>query len=213
MSGRYFEFTRREILPHLPARVGRMLDVGCGSGATGGAVREARAVEWAGGVELVEAEAERAGQTCDKVWSVDIQTERIEAEIEPGSLDLILCLDILEHLVDPWSVVDRLSPLLAPDGRMILSVPNIRNWKFLFRLAFKGDFTYTDAGLLDRTHLRFFVRGTAVALAEHGGLGVTFVGGAQGWKPMDTRRLLSLATFGALDDLMVKQWLVVAARR
>ena len=56
----------------------------------------------------------------------NVENWRFEDEIAPASLDLILCLDVLEHLVDPWSVVRRLSPLLAPGGRLIVSVPNIR---------------------------------------------------------------------------------------
>lgn len=210
MTERYFGTARLEILPHLPQRVGRMLDVGCGTGATVAAVKALHQVAWAGGVEIVAEEAVRAREVCDQVWTANIENERLEAGIPAGSLDLILCLDVLEHLADPWSVVDRLTPLLAPGGRLIVSVPNIRNWKFIRNLLFKGDFHYRSSGLLDRTHLRFFVRPTAVALAEHGGLKARFVGGAQPWTGADMRRILSAVTFGGLDDLMVKQWLVVA---
>ncbi len=212
MSERYFGTARHEIVPHLPARVTRLLDIGCGTGATVALVKSMRQVEWAGGVEIVASEAERAGDVCNEVWSTNIESDPIEERIAAGSLDLVLCLDVLEHLVDPWSVVDRLSTLLAPGGRLIVSVPNIRNWKFIRNLLLKGDFNYRDSGLLDRTHLRFFVRHTAAALAAHGGLELRHVGGAQPWTGADARRVLSVATFGALDDLMVKQWLVVAER-
>lgn len=212
MSERYFGTARTEIAPHLPAKVGRLLDIGCGTGATVAFVKEQRAVQWAGGVEIVASEAARAKDVCDEVWSTNIESDRIEQRIAAGSLDLVLCLDVLEHLVDPWSVVDRLSTLLAPGGRLIVSVPNIRNWKFIRNLLFKGDFNYRDSGLLDRTHLRFFVRHTAIALAEHGGLRRIHDGGAQPWIGLDARRILSLVSLGALDDLMVKQWLVVVER-
>ncbi len=92
-------------------------------------------------------------------------------------------------------------------------MPNIRNWKFIKNLLFKGDFRYRDSGLLDRTHLRFFVRDTACELVEHGGLEATHIDGAQSWKGADMRRILSAITFGGLDDIMVKQWLIVAAPR
>lgn len=213
MTERYYGTARLEIMPHLPARVSRMLDVGCGVGATVAAVKERRAVEWAGGVEIVASEAERAKAVCDAVWSTNIEQDRTEEGIPAGSLDLILCLDVLEHLVDPWTVVDRLSTRLSPEGRLIVSVPNIRNWKFIKNLLFKGDFRYRDAGLLDRTHLRFFVRDTARELAEHGGLQARHVGNAHPWRGADMRRILSAATFGGLDDVMVKQWLIVAEPR
>ncbi len=210
MTERYYGTPRLEILPYLPQRVSRLLDVGCGAGATVAAIKERFAVEWAGGVEIVGGEAERAKAVCDRVWSTNIEQDRIEESIAPGSLDLILCLDVLEHLVNPWSVVDRLTTRLSPQGRLIVSVPNVRNWKFIKNLLFKGDFRYRDAGLLDRTHLRFFVRDTARELAEHGGLKARHVGNAHPWNGADMRRILSAATFGALNDVLVKQWLIVA---
>lgn len=209
---RYFDTARTEILPYLPQRCGRILDIGCGTGATTGWVREQRAVEWAGGVEIDEGAAEQAGERLDVLWLGAIEQAELEAEIPERSLDLVLCLDVLEHLVDPWAVVERLSALIAPGGRLIVSVPNIRNWKFIRKLLFKGDFHYTDAGLLDRTHLRFFVRDTAEALATSGGLALQGSYDAHQYKPTELRRMLIAATGGGLASLIAKQWIVVADR-
>lgn len=213
MTQRYYGTARAEILPWLPERVGRMLDVGCGAGATTALVRTRRQVAWAGGIEYIPSIAEEAKTVCDRVWVGDASAVPLEAEIEPGSLDLILCLDVLEHLVDPWSLVRRLSPLLAPRGRLIVSVPNIRNWKFIWRLSAKGDFHYQDAGLLDRTHLRFFVRSTAVELATCGGLHLVAAVSAQVWRFPDSRWMLSRLTGGRADEILAKQWLIVAENR
>ncbi|NBS01797.1 MAG: methyltransferase domain-containing protein [Rhizobiales bacterium] len=146
----------------------------------------------------------------DEVWCGDLEATLFETEIAPASLDAILCLDVLEHLVDPWTVVKRLSPLLAEDGRLIISIPNIRNWKFIRKLLMNGDFHYRDAGLLDRTHLRFFVRDTAIELAEAGGLKVCYSGNAHPWKALDMRNILSHISGHELDDLMIKQFVIVA---
>lgn len=210
MSERYFATARTEIAPHLPAKIDRMLDIGCGTGATTAFVKSLRPVVWSAGSEFVPEEAEKARTVCDVVSVGNVETWAFEDEIARGSLDLILCLDVLEHLVDPWSVVKRLSPLLAPGGRLIISIPNIRNWKFIRGLLFRGDFRYRDSGLLDRTHLRFFVRDTACALAQAGGLTLRHCGNAHPWAGLDARRLLSSTTFGVLDDLMIKQFLIVA---
>ena len=134
----------------------------------------------------------------------------IESHVVPGSLDLLLCLDVLEHLVDPWATMRRLSPLLAPGGLCIVSVPNIRNWKFIARLAWSGDFHYRDAGLLDRTHLRFFVRETAQELATVGGLDLVGAYDARLYARTDVRALLGKLTRGRATDLIAKQWIVVA---
>ncbi|MBV8184202.1 MAG: methyltransferase domain-containing protein [Hyphomicrobiales bacterium] len=212
MTGRYFATPRTEIVPYLPVEVSRLLELGCGTGATVALVKNERAVEWAGGVELDAAAAEAARAHCEKVFVGDAASRAFEREIAPASLDLILCLDVLEHLADPWEMVRRVSPLLAPSGRLILSVPNIRNWKFLWRLAVRGDFRYRDAGVLDRTHLRFFVRDTAIELATCGGLALVAAVNAQPFSFPDARFFLNLASGGRLDTLLAKQWLVVGER-
>lgn len=205
----YFARARREIAPWLPLRIDRMLDVGCGAGATTAFVRSLRAVTWAGGVEIEAAEADKAADHLDQVWRVDIEHDRFEDNVPDESLDLVLCLDVLEHLVDPWEVVRRLSAKLAPGGRLIVSVPNIRNWKFIFGLLLRGDFHYRRSGLLDRTHLRFFVRETAIELAQVGG-GRLIVAEAQpAFVAPDARWFLSRASLRRMDGLLAKQWLVV----
>ena len=166
----YFSHARREIAPHLPAKIDQFLDVGCGNGTTSAFIRHLHPeVRWAGGVELFAEAAEKARSVLDEVWCGDLEATPFETEIAPASLDAILCLDVLEHLVDPWTVVKRLSPLLAEDGRLIISIPNIRNWKFIRKLLMNGDFHYRDAGLLDRTHLRFFTRATMFELFQGAG--------------------------------------------
>lgn len=207
---RYFDTARTEIQPYLPDRCARVLDIGCGTGATTDWIRTERSVEWAGGVELDPDAAEQAGSKLDQLWTGMIEDADLEVGIQQGSLDLVLCLDVLEHLVDPWAVVQRVSPLLAPGGRLIVSVPNIRNWKFIWRLMMKGDFHYTDAGLLDRTHLRFFVRSTAEALAISGGLSLQGSYDANIYGSWEFRRMLIAATGGRLAPLIAKQWIVVA---
>ncbi|MET0651886.1 MAG: methyltransferase [Hyphomicrobiaceae bacterium] len=208
----YFSRARTEIEPHLPVSVNRMLDVGCGDGATSAFIKSVRSVEWAGGVEVNAAAAKRAEGRLDAVWCADVEEFEFGRHIPPASLDLILCLDVLEHLVDPWSVVKHLSALLAANGRLVVSVPNIRNWKFVVKLLFRGDFNYRGAGLLDRTHLRFFVRQTAVELAGAGALPVEWIGNAHPWKAGDMRAILSRLSLGRLDDLMIKQYIVVAGK-
>ena len=89
-------------------------------------------------------------------------------------------------------------------------MPNIRHWKFVWRLVARGDFTYRDAGLLDRTHLRFFVRRTAIELATCGGLELVAATSAQGWRFPEPRWWLAQLSGEGLDEVMAKQWLVVA---
>ncbi|MBS0383730.1 MAG: methyltransferase domain-containing protein [Proteobacteria bacterium] len=211
MTSRYHDTPRNEILPYVPERCARVLEFGCGTGATISAIRTHRSVEWAGGLERDAGAAERARAVLDRVWEGDAETSTFDRDIAAASLDLVLCLDVLEHLVDPWTMVTRIAGLLAPGGRLVISVPNIRHYKFISNLFFKGDFHYRDAGLLDRTHLRFFVRDTAIDLATRGGLKLVTCDNAHPPKAGDMRWLMSKLSAGGLDPLMTKQYVVVSA--
>ena len=173
MGQYYHEYIRSEIQPLLPVTVSRTLEVGCGAGNTLAWLKGIRQCTWMAGVELDREAAEQARRRLDMVYEGNI--ERMDLPIEPDSLDLILCLDVLEHLIDPWTVVQRLRKLLKPGGAIIASIPNIGNRKVIFPLLFMGKWNYTDEGFLDKTHLRFFVRATAIQLIESSGLKVDMV--------------------------------------
>jgi len=95
--------------------------------------------------------------------------EEMSLPVTAGTLDLILCLDVLEHLRDPWRVAQYLNTLLRPGGSLIVSIPNIRNRHVLLPLVMRGAWEYTDSGILDRTHLRFFTRKSAIELVASTG--------------------------------------------
>ena len=213
MSGEYFGRARMEALDHLPERVERVLELGCGTGATLAALRERLGNPpglWLGGAEISEEAAAEAEKVTDRLWTGDVEGLTLDRDIEPGSLDVILCLDVLEHLVDPWTMVRRLTPLLRPGGRLIVSLPNIRHWKFISGLLFRGDFHYRDAGLLDRTHLRFFVKETALELLSVGGLTPTAAVPTRPFEAPDMRWFLLKLSANRLEQLLVKQYLFVA---
>ena len=125
-----------------------------GAGRLGEAVKarqETRVV----GIELNEIAAAAARQRLDKVLVGDI--ERLDLDFPSGSFDAIVCGDILEHLRDPDRLLHRARGWLAADGRLVTSIPNVRHHSVV-RSLLEGNWTYESAGLLDRTHLRFFTR-------------------------------------------------------
>lgn len=213
LTERYFGTPRHDVLYHLRTTPRRALEIGCGTGATMAILQQRQRLEQAVGVELDPASAKLARQHFDAVIEGAVEQADFEALIAPGSLDLVLCLDVLEHLVDPWHVVRRVSPLLKPGGRLVVSVPNIRNWKFIWKLLTRGDFKYRDSGLLDRTHLRFFVKETALDLATAGGLAPVGAYDARIYDAFEFRGILNAVTFGAIGTLLAKQWIVIAERR
>lgn len=133
----------------------RVLDVGCSTGYLARRLREGGATIV--GIDADERVAERAGTFCESVHIGDVET--MELPFEPGSFDAVVCADLIEHLRDPQAFLTRVRPLLRPDGRLVLSTPNIANWALRLGLLF-GRFRYTEWGLLDRTHTHLFTRKT-----------------------------------------------------
>jgi hypothetical protein len=91
---------------------------------------------------------------------------------ELGRPDLILLLDVLEHLPDPVAVLKRFVAQLGEAGTVIVSLPNVAHLSVALPLLLRGQFTYRDAGILDRTHLRFFDMMSSVDLLTGAGLRV-----------------------------------------
>lgn len=206
-SSEYFSRARTEIEPLLPPKKGlplRALEIGCSEGHTLEWLKKAEHCSWVAGVEPY-AERHTSAGSIDQFFKIDIEKEL--PDIPPASIDVILCLDVLEHLINPWETMRRLDGLLKPGGTWIISVPNIRNYRVLFDLAFRGKFNYSESGILDRTHLRFFTRSTAVELAESAGATVSSVIGTEinRWQ----KRLLTALGLG---DLITKQFLLSAKK-
>jgi 2-polyprenyl-3-methyl-5-hydroxy-6-metoxy-1,4-benzoquinol methylase len=172
-SQAYFEYTRTEILPLLPENVSRVLEVGCGTGNTLTWLKTIKSCTWLGGVELNRNASAQASKVLDMVYTENI--ESFDLPIQEGTLDLILCLDVLEHLVDPWNALSRLKKNLKPGGALIVSIPNVRHKSVLLPLLFREEWKYTDFGILDKTHLRFFVKSSAVQMLESAGFKVDLI--------------------------------------
>jgi 2-polyprenyl-3-methyl-5-hydroxy-6-metoxy-1,4-benzoquinol methylase len=157
----------------LVSAIGRpraVLDVGCGVGLNGAAAKRRGAKVT--GIEIVPSSAERARQVLDEVLPLDIESDAsIASGLAGRSFDLMLFGDVLEHCVDPAAVLRRLSAHLEDEGHVVISLPNVAAWTVRLGLM-AGRFDYEQSGILDDTHLRFFTRKTAVALAEAAGLEV-----------------------------------------
>jgi 2-polyprenyl-3-methyl-5-hydroxy-6-metoxy-1,4-benzoquinol methylase len=165
----YHDLVRRDVFPLLPERVGAVLDFGGGVGATSSELRASNRAERA---VLFDQVADNALPAIDTVEALDLNdTDAVAAALaRTGPFDTILALDILEHLVDPWATVALLDKALRPGGSLIVSVPNINNLIVVVPLVFRGRFEYQDAGVLDRTHLRWFTRTSAIELATCSGM-------------------------------------------
>ena len=161
----YYREPRHDIRGLVSPRGKRILDVGCASGELGYAFKRAGAQEVIG-IELHGESATLASQRLDQVYTGDIQT--LEPPLEPARFDYIIFDDILEHTIDPWAIIASYRRFLKPDGRVILSIPNIRFYSVIGRLLLNR-WEYQESGVLDRTHLRFFTWPNIQAMFEGAG--------------------------------------------
>jgi len=129
-----------------------LLDVGCAQGHLLTAAYEAG--WWTVGIEYNEEDASVA-RNC----GLDVRTGSAEDELVKlnQKFDVVVIADVLEHLIDPEKVLQGIRNLLAPGGKVIISLPNIAHLSVRLSLG-AGRFNYSDRGILDRTHLHFYTR-------------------------------------------------------
>jgi methionine biosynthesis protein MetW len=166
----YFEFDRPEVRALVPAGARRVLDVGCGAGALGAALREERGIEVVG-LELFPEAAARAAERLDQAIEADLE-QLEELPFEPGHFDAMVFGDVLEHLHDPHRLLRVLRPWLADGGALVCSIPNVGHWSVVLPLLAQDRWPYADAGLLDRTHVHFFTLTEAAAMLSDCGYAV-----------------------------------------
>lgn len=199
---------RQDIMPFVPATVRKALDVGCGVGLLGAALKQIRAGCEVWGVEPTAA-AEQARRRLDHVvqglFGPDL------AGLPAQSFDLILFLDVLEHMPEPELALRTARQLLAPGGVILASIPNARYMRHLKHVLIEGDWRYESKGVRDRTHLRFFTRKSALRLFADEGYQVHKVQGINKQR-LNVFQKLFLAVLGSRhDDLPYEQFVFVVA--
>jgi 2-polyprenyl-3-methyl-5-hydroxy-6-metoxy-1,4-benzoquinol methylase len=156
-AGHYLDYMNEALYRGIDGEPGRVLELGCATGMFGRVLKERHPKAHVTGIEAGHAAAAVAATRLDRVITSRLEDVDFAAHgIGPGSFDLVVAGDVLEHLHNPWEALVRVRPLIAPGGRLVASVPNVRNLGVIASLAVAGRFEYTERGLLDITHLRFF---------------------------------------------------------
>jgi SAM-dependent methyltransferase len=172
---KYYSGVNPELLAAVPISAMHVLELGCGTGALGSAWKRRNPRGLWSGIEFVADAARSAQCLLDGVLCADIETiddAALDAFLEGRPAPVVLVFgDVLEHLRDPLAMLRRLVDRLAPGGTVAACIPNIGHWSAIASLM-AGEWSYTDSGLLDRTHLRFFTQRSACALLEEAGLAV-----------------------------------------
>ncbi len=204
------------LLAMLPMTAGRILDVGCGAGDNA-ALLSGRG--WrVTGVTIDPREREAALPFCDHIHLGDLESGLPDGIT--GTFDVVLMSHVLEHLAQPARLLADVRAHLTVGGVIAVALPNALNYRQRLRFLM-GDFSYTDTGILDRTHLRFYTFTTAKSLLEEHGFDVVDAvpdGSFPLWK---LRRLLAGDKLerinrwacGRRPDLFAAQSLIIARHR
>lgn len=170
----YFDIARKSFIDLLPQNPeARLLEIGAGAGDTGAYALAEGKCGWCCGLELCDGPAEEARQKIQQVIVGDV--ERIELNLPNKSFDILILSEVLEHLVDPWSVLRRLRPLMKPGSIVLAGSPNVCHRSVIHTLL-RGEWHYEPKGIFDATHLRWFSPASYKAMFEDCGFIVDKVG-------------------------------------
>lgn len=148
-----------------------VLDVGCASGYFAQLLKQKNCKVW--GLDNDEKSLNIAQQFCHRVNRMNLENGFTPNILPSQSFDYILFLDVLEHLKTPENLLIQAKNYLKPDGKIIISLPNSATlWLRLQLLT--GNFNYTETGILDKTHLRFYTFTTFRKLLENHGFKIIY---------------------------------------
>jgi len=197
---------RDEFLELVPPNTKTLLDVGCGAGGLSAGLKE-KGIKVIG-LEKIEKLCSIAKDKLDEVIAGDIENTRLN--YPEGYFDCIMYADVLEHLVDPLSVLQKHRVHLQKDGFVITSIPNARYYKIILRLILGGTWDYSDAGILDRTHVRLFGLINSVELFEKAGYEIVEIKrniiASRGF------RILNILFFNTLKNFLTYQYYIKAKK-
>ena len=225
-SKEYHEKPRVEIMPLLPSSATRILDIGCGTGVTSLMLEERYPGARIFGVEVQPEAAAIARRRLRDVSNHDLQSSPFpSAFLPPGEIDLVLMLDVLEHMYHPWRALQNLRSVLSDHSSLIISIPNARCLAFLDTIG-GGSFEYAPNGLFDVTHIRFFTLDNIKSMLDETGYELVdwmpieypvslmpeIV--SRSWQHVETRNLMiKHGKVDGFNELFAGQWLLRARPR
>ncbi|MBM1106408.1 class I SAM-dependent methyltransferase [Aurantibacter crassamenti] len=204
----YYKHGRPEMLAYLPEGCKTILDIGCGEGSFANHIKEKENLE-AWGIELMQDPGKEAEKKLDKVFIGPC--ENFIEELPDNYFDAIYCNDVLEHLVDPYTVLSILRTKLTDRGVVISSIPNIRYHDAFKKIILQKKFEYEGHGIFDKTHLRFFTKSSIAKMYEDLGYQIVSHEGVNRTRSLKPY-LYNIPFFFTAMDMFYLQFATVAKR-
>jgi len=174
MKYKYDQFNHNEFESHrlvfdLIDSGSKVLDVGCATGYFAKELSRKDCETW--GVDGDKEAAQKAKKYCKQVIVRDL--DKCDSLPFPKkSFDVVILLDVIEHLNHPEVILETIKSYLKKDGVMILSTPNIAHASIRWMLL-RGDFNYTNTGIMDKTHVHFYTGDSLKKLIKGNGYSMT----------------------------------------
>lgn len=213
----YFQLKNQEIIGILPENPGGILDIGCASGALGAHVIETKKPDFYDGIEVVPEVAEEAKKNLSKVYTGEVESWL--PKLPHDHYDWVIMSEVLEHTVDPWSVLSEVYRVLKKEGKVLITIPNVRNLGVIKELLVDGNWKYLDSGILDQGHLRFFTRRSIIEMLKQQGFEVKMMysNPVNRWKKLRGRFIARIISFAvghpsAYHEFITVQWIIMAKK-
>lgn len=204
-TGAYFGGVRSDFLALLQSEgVTNVLEIGCGTGDTGAAALALGLAQTYTAVEIAPQAAAVARTRLTEVLEGDV--ERMALPWSDHHFDAVLMSEVLEHLVDPWTLVKRVAEKLKPGAVVLASSPNVAQIAIL-RGIIADRWELTEEGVMDRTHLRWFTQASYREMFEDAGIRVERQ--LPLTQPGPVGKLFNLVTLGRLRHLTMSQICIV----
>ncbi len=203
----YYQGVRTDLVGLVPHIRGRVLEIGCAEGLTLDYLHTEFGCEVVG-LDYCESALAKARSKGFEVYVCDLNSQQIP--FNDGEFDYIIIGDVLEHLYDPWSVLNGVVKTMKDDGSILISIPNVKHYSLLKDLILRDRWEYSETGLLDVTHIRFFTFDSIMKLLARSGLTLTTV--KQNLVRSQLMRLLNILCFNKLHSFFVFHYLVVARK-
>lgn len=211
----YYRQVREDLISILPINSSqKILEIGAGGGNTLVEIKKLKIASEVIGADIFSFPlSNQQNPLIDKFIIANLETE--DLDLPADYFDVIIAGDILEHLIDPWKVVEKMAKFLKNGGIFIVSVPNLREISTISKIVFGGTFNYDPAGgIMDKTHLRFFCKRNVPDLFNKAMYQINSV------RPIlevthkeSLRKTVNKFTFSLFEEFLTSQYIIVAQKK